>query len=678
MTLICPPLLNQGTELSDDPRESYGEWAAQMLVILGGAICCPACWPSRVFAQVNDKAFNLATLGVTISPFQQYPRSPPNSGYFQHSWSYQSRPTSPTSTPGPQDRWRREGGGEPQEGHPWSRQGDQPHEEAHNKYMSPSPPPTEHPSITTPTTVGGRIPQSHPSGGSAESSRPSTASVVRIEPYGGYGGIAPGRIVTEVGLGISSRRHSAESSVQTPSRAFGVHSILNPPFEPEDTTSPDVRPRAAHPAMDLSHSLIPAPAESPRSRKRTEPRSPPREFEQGSGRLGRRVLTPKSPGLRAASLGARRNPAFQSTIRPLQPPPGTGSRLYTAEPGHYQTAEIPPLPPLALATGAHLGGMIPPEPGQPRSAHVQESPVPRGVEPAITSQAERSSTGQPPYSKIDYPSPRFRYGIPKPPPAQPPAPFRAISAGGGGLYIHETPGHHGPHEGYQQGPASYQMTLDTDQGPLNIPVELDLQQASKVADEKRKRNAGASARFRARRKEKEKEASQTIAGLQQELRDLIEERDHYLSERNYFRDLALRYVSGAQLLPRPESPQQRRMAAASAGGPHAPSGLLETPTVSDDSSRERTDPGPSTQRRRTGDYQPSFTGRQTHSPPPLGYGTGLSLQPPPPLPPPPIPSMFATSRTFPPGPPPPPPVTRSQSHDPFRRDLFDRGWNSGR
>ncbi|KIW98915.1 uncharacterized protein Z519_00578 [Cladophialophora bantiana CBS 173.52] len=542
--------------------------------------------------------------------------------------------------------------------------------------MSQSSSPADYPSITTPATAGGRIPLPQPSGGSAESSRPSTASAVRTEPYGGYGGNAPGRIVTDVGLGISSRRHSAESTVQTPSRAFGVHSILNPPAELEDRASPNVRP-ATQSAMSLSQSLLPAPAESPRSRKRTDPRSPPRELEQGSGRLGRRVLTPKSPGMRAASLGARRNPAFHSMIQPLQPPPGTGSRLYTAEPGQYQTSEIPPLPPLALATGAHLSGIVPHESGQPRSAHVSESPA-RGAEPVITPQAERPSTVQPSYSNIDHPSPGYRYGIPKPPPAQPPAPFRALSAGGGGLYIHETPGHHGPHEGFQQGPASYQMTLDTDQGPLNIPVELDLQQASKVADEKRKRNAGASARFRARRKEKEKEASQTIAGLQQELRDLIEERDHYLSERNYFRDLAMRYVSAAQLLPRPESPQQRRLAAAATGIPLATGALLETPTVSDESSRERAESGPSTQRRRTGDYQPSFTGRHTHSPPAPSYGTSFPSQPPPPLPPPPVPSMFATSRTLPPGPPPPPPVTRSQSYDPFRRDPFDRSWSSGR
>jgi hypothetical protein len=491
--------------------------------------------------------------------------------------------------------------------------------------------------------------------------------------------------VTEVGLGISSRRPSAESTVHTPSRAFGVRSILNPPVEPEDR-EPHNASQAGPPAMGLAQSLLPAPTESPRSRKRTDPRSPAREpaYLPG-GRLGRRVLTPRSPGIRAASLGARRNPAFHSTIQPLQPQPSAGGRTYTAEPGQYPGSEIPPLPPLSIAAASHYSNLAPAESGQPRSAHVPESPA-RGLERIVTPQTERSSASQTPYGSLDQPSPGYRYGAIQPP-SQAPAPFRVMAAGGATGYGHETQSH-GPHEGYQQGPASYQMTLDTDQGPMNIPVELDLQQASKVADEKRKRNAGASARFRARRKEKEKEASQTITGLQQELRDLIEERDHYLAERNYFRELATRH--GAPLLQRPQSPQHRRLAAAAAMGGGPPSGgTLDDPTISDDSYRERAEPGPS-QRRRTGDYQPSFTGRQAHSPPPPTYGAAYPPQPPLPLPPPPPgQSGYGTPRTLPPGPPGPPPhpppppsqppnVTRSHSHDTFQRDPFDRTWSSGR
>ena len=474
--------------------------------------------------------------------------------------------------------------------------------------------------------------------------------------------------MTEVGLGISSRRPSTESTIQTPSRAIGVHSILNPSAEPEDREQYNARP-SSQSAMSLTHSLLPAPTESPRSRKRTDPRSPLREQAPVPGaRVERRVLTPKSPGIRAASLGARRNPAFHSMIKPLQPQLGAPGRHYTAEPGQYQGSEIPPLPPLSIATGPQFHPLAAAESGQPRSAQLPESPA--GVrDPIVTAHTEPSSASRTSYSKIEPSSPGYRYGAAQHP-SQPPAPFRVLSAGG---YGHEPQGH-GPHEGYQQGPASYQMTLDTDQGPMNIPVELDLQQASKVADEKRKRNAGASARFRARRKEKEKEASQTISGLQGELRDLIEERDHYLSERNYFRDLASRH--GAQMLQRPQSPQQRRLVAAAAVG-RPPSGGSFDDAISEDSYHDRVESVPSSQRRRTGDYQPSFTGRQGHTSPPPQYGGPPFHPSQPSLPlPPPRQTTYGVPRTMPPVP--PPGVTRSQSYDPFRRDPFDGSWSSGR
>ena len=112
---------------------------------------------------------------------------------------------------------------------------------------------------------------------------------------------------------------------------------------------------------------------------------------------------------------------------------------------------------------------------------------------------------------------------------------------------------------YDVGHGSYQMTFDTESGPMVVPVEVDVQQASKMADEKRKRNAGASARFRARRKEKEKEANQTIESLQKMIRDLTEEKDFYLGERNFYRDFIARALGPNQLPLRPPSPQARRL-----------------------------------------------------------------------------------------------------------------------
>lgn len=84
------------------------------------------------------------------------------------------------------------------------------------------------------------------------------------------------------------------------------------------------------------------------------------------------------------------------------------------------------------------------------------------------------------------------------------------------------------------GQSTYQLrTLDTDQGPMQVPV--DVQAASKLGDEKRKRNAGASARFRQRRTKEEWEASQTIDKLESQLREAGEEREYYRVERDYFR-----------------------------------------------------------------------------------------------------------------------------------------------
>ena len=86
------------------------------------------------------------------------------------------------------------------------------------------------------------------------------------------------------------------------------------------------------------------------------------------------------------------------------------------------------------------------------------------------------------------------------------------------------------------------LTISTAQGAIQVPI--DMHQASKLADEKRKRNAGASARFRQRRKDKEKEATTNIDKLNEQARDLErrvreveQERDFYRSQRDRLRDI---------------------------------------------------------------------------------------------------------------------------------------------
>jgi len=102
------------------------------------------------------------------------------------------------------------------------------------------------------------------------------------------------------------------------------------------------------------------------------------------------------------------------------------------------------------------------------------------------------------------------------------------------------------------------MNFDTGTGLLAVPVEVGA--ASKASDEKRKRNAGASARFRERRKRKEMEASAAIRKLERQVKDLTEDRDFYMRERDYFSTVLFRQPGAERLPPRPQSPRISRPA----------------------------------------------------------------------------------------------------------------------
>lgn len=144
-----------------------------------------------------------------------------------------------------------------------------------------------------------------------------------------------------------------------------------------------------------------------------------------------------------------------------------------------------------------------------------------------------------------------------------------------------------------QNPYHPMMTLRTDEGPIQVPV--DLQAASKVADEKRKRNATASHRFRQRRKEKERETSQNIAKLEHHVRELTEEREFYRLERDFFRSLAKNNNIPVPLGPRPPSPRQLRLAQLGGAGTYA---NPHWPTTEENSRTGRNT------RRRTSSYVP--------------------------------------------------------------------------
>ncbi|KAI4203335.1 MAG: hypothetical protein LQ346_001806 [Caloplaca aetnensis] len=101
-------------------------------------------------------------------------------------------------------------------------------------------------------------------------------------------------------------------------------------------------------------------------------------------------------------------------------------------------------------------------------------------------------------------------------------------------------------------PSRYEIfTFETAQGPIQMPV--DVQAASQGANEKRKRNATASHRFRQRRKEKENENSRKISGLEAQLREMTEEKEHYQRERDFLHDVVLKnriFIPSRPLSPR--------------------------------------------------------------------------------------------------------------------------------
>lgn len=518
----------------------------------------------------------------------------------------------------------------------------------------------DRPSIPSPRPQPGKVAH-HPTG---SSSRPGTAGITNPEASNVYASVPPVGPRNPQRPQYDYTQTTTGTPTQPQSRGFGVHSILNPSSEPIQQ-SPVATPQL--PAAAAGQTSLPPPTASPRSRKRAEPSSPTRtQHGAPSASSGRRVLTPKSPATRVASIGGRGTSAYHATGPSLQTLIGPEPRIYMAEPG---TADIPSLPPISNTARSAL-------PGIPGPDTWQNQGRPQHFGPSIaTTQTASPSTSHTSQSQPDQASPAFRYGqMPATQAGQ--ATFRQQQIGIPMGYSGEQ-GPRGPLESYQVGQPAYQMTLETDQGPMVVPVELDLQQASKTADEKRKRNAGASARFRQRRKEKEKEASHTIASLQQDLRELREERDFYRNERNFIREFATRQV-GLQLPPRPPSPHFHRMTA-------PPVSTYEGSRSTDDIGRARSDSAPAPQRRRTGDYQPQYSVATQQSPIPQAFGTGYAPNPPLPLPPPQIRGQapgqpYASPRSLPPAPSGPAATgPRSQSsYDPFRRDPFDRNWNPGR
>lgn len=412
-------------------------------------------------------------------------------------------------------------------------------------------------------------------------------------------------------------------------RLGDVSSILNPPQSEEthenrrrkasQLESPASSTQSLPPIFFGPHASQPPsmmPTQSPVFQHTTTVERPPR-----------RILTPRSPSLhRAASLGQLNPPAGTISAQANPFPTSPRGRMYTVEPG---TSGAPPLPtpPAGGRPGYGFSAPTPPIEAVRRAS----TGAPRARAPSASASPSTSYSS---YSQTGQTSPAMQHD---------PMSLSTLSApyttngelpmSGSGT-ASAPPTTLGPGRQRQMGiPISssggqnvYQMlTLETTAGTVQLPV--DVQAASRVADEKRRRNAGASARFRQRRKEKEKEATTSIARLEQQVKELGEDAEFYRRERDFLAGVLSHIPGGERHFPRPNSPRHRRQSAAQLPA-HEGSGYTSTQDQGSGSPaesrnvRRRTStfslPPPPQQQSMQGSgiaIQPNFGHAGTHPPP---------------------------------------------------------------
>lgn len=344
----------------------------------------------------------------------------------------------------------------------------------------------------------------------------------------------------------------ADNYSPSASRLAGVASILNQP--PTDESPHGRRRKASELESNASAPSLPpltsvTQGHQPPYGETGTPPGMPSGSEQS-----RRILTPRSPsGNRPTSLNQMVGPPNPSQPLYTSSPRPRGFTESTASGG----ASALPTPSTAQRHSYGFSGSI------PSSEVARRVGATHGAGPT-SDNTSPSTNSYSPYSQGDLTSPAAPFA-----PTQHGMPTLAstYSTGppGGGRMTSD-PRSGGPLDRQRPvgipissagGQNVYQMmTLETTSGTVQLPV--DVQAASRVADEKRRRNAGASARFRQRRKEKEREASTSIARLEQRLKDMSEDMEFYKRERDYFASVVMQTPGYERHFPRPASPVRRR------------------------------------------------------------------------------------------------------------------------
>lgn len=364
----------------------------------------------------------------------------------------------------------------------------------------------------------------------------------------------------------SVETHSRDTERRT-SRSLGVYSILNPTHG-EESDSKHRRRGFAQMEEDfrsnpsIASAMMGRPPHDEVNHEQTS-----QSLGAGGQRAPRRILTPISPRIqshRAPSYGqgrqltgtidAQETPFLSPTARfhsqEVSPAPQQAAvPSYSNQTQSQQNQQHSQSGPASQQNSPFLmpaaPAPMPPLVGASRRPSVsvvhsaRASPSPSSY--SSYSQSGMSQGGMSAVSRKTSPSPHnYQTGSGPTPPGSyklSPSPVNGPLTNGPQVSL----------EGDQQqaytamisGGQNYQvLTIDTTKGHMQMPVEV--QTASRMADEKRKRNAGASARFRQRRKDKEREASTRISNLEQELAWAQEDSRFYKQERDAISDLVLR------------------------------------------------------------------------------------------------------------------------------------------
>ncbi|OJD21613.1 hypothetical protein ACJ73_07046 [Blastomyces percursus] len=330
-------------------------------------------------------------------------------------------------------------------------------------------------------------------------------------------------------------------------RSIGMQAILNPSHTlgtgpsgsqvnrdiPVPTPSTSPSPSTNPHATPTSAGLTPQSDRSVSQHDRTMYSPPPQ----------RHILTARSPGVRAASIGLSYGPARGTmTVEhypflPPQQPYGDPAMRLTMETQSSMRYSLshPPVPSTTLPIDPHpiagrqgSGSQI----TAPGTTHTAYSTLIRGSHVPVS-----TNLLQQPVTSLSQPA-----GVP---------------------FIGEENRSRTPQDGgssytFMGAQSKFASPRDI-QLRLNVPVDFD--SGSRKAAEKRLKNSDASKRFRERKKVNEKEMKQEVERQKDDIKFLTEERNFYRAERDFFRTLYDREVGLHRIPPRPTSPRLRQSSA---------------------------------------------------------------------------------------------------------------------